>query len=505
MSFGITLGGVFLKIGIAGCMHETNTFAPGQTDLSHFKNEWVTDPSSFLDQYEGTRTGMGGVIDASRDMGFELEPLFYTQTTPSAIVAQDTAESILDIICKKIKDQASNLDGLVLILHGAMVSENWNDVEGEILSRVRDVFGSKPIAVTIDLHANVSQKMVDKADILIGYDTYPHIDAYERAYEASNLLVRQINKQIKPVTFLKTCNLLVPPISMRTDSQPMKDLLEQAFEFEKDRDVLDVSIVGGFPYADISIAGMTIIVTTDGNREKAQQIADQMYSSTIQSSQHFKPELHNLDAACSMADGIEDAPVIFVESSDNVGGGSPADATHVLKALTEKRYERFLIFISDPQGVKKALSIGENKKMVHDVGGKTDQRYGYPVIHGEPVRIEGEVRLLSDGEYMNEGKYMTGKKFSMGKTAVIEINNCPGSKVVLTENRVSPRDPQQLKILQINPEDYQIIVVKAAIAWRTMFKFEPRHIIEVDTPGCCSSNLSHFKFKNIPQEVEIIS
>lgn len=485
-------------------MHETNTFAPGFTDLSHFKNEWVTDPSAFLNLYDGTRTGMGGAIDASREIGFELVPLFYTQTTPSAIVTQDTAETILGHICTKVKEQSSNLDGLICILHGAMVSENWDDVEGEIMSRVRDILGSKPIAVTIDLHANVSQKMVDKADILIGYDTYPHVDAYERAYEACDLLVKQINRQIEPVTILKKCNLLVAPTSMRTDSQPMKELMDQAFEFEKDRDVLDVTIVGGFPYADIGIAGMTIVITADANREKAQEIADRMYRSVMQRRQQFRPKLCDIDKACNMASKMEEKPVIFVESSDNVGGGSPADATHVLEALTEKQIESFLIFIYDPEAVKNAFSVGENNKIALDIGGKTDKRYGYPVIHGDPVLIEGKVQLLSDGEYVHEGKYMTGKKFSMGRTAVIEIDNCSNSRVVITENRVSPRDPQQLKILQIEPEDYQIIVVKAAIAWRTMFKFEPKKVIEVDTAGCCSSNLSHFNYKNISDEVEII-
>lgn len=493
-----------MRIGVAGCVHESNTFAPGKTTLDQFQSDWIVGKEAFYHSYSQTSTSMGGVIEEAEREGFELVPTFYTQAVPSGIVAEEAIENIITTLINEIDKVADTLDGLVLILHGAMVGEGYQDVEGEILKRVRQTLPSMPIAITLDLHANVSDEMVDCSDIIVGYDTYPHIDMKERAEEACRLLTSYIRKEIQPVHQMERPNLLIDPSAMDTNNEPMKTLIEKAFDYEKDPEVLNIVIAGGFPYSDVSSAGASITVTTDGNKKKAQQIAQELTSWMWENRDQFRSQCIPVDQALKLTDSMNKYPTIFVESSDNVGGGSPADATHVLQSLLAHRQERFLIVISDPEAVKHAENIGVKGVFSFEVGGKTDKLYGQSHLHGEPVLIKGKVRLLSDGEFVHHGPHKTGLRASMGKTAVIALDDCPYSIVVLTEKRVSPRDINQTRSIGIVAEDFKIIVVKAAIAWKTAFGELANNVIEIDTPGCCSMNLNNFNYKNIPNHTHIL-
>ncbi|MCL6445392.1 MAG: M81 family metallopeptidase [Alicyclobacillus sp.] len=479
-----------MKVAVAGVYHETNTFAPGLTNLHDFRREWVEGNEQFRLRYQGTRTSMGGILDAAESENVELLVGLYTQAIPSATVSKNAAETIIRAVVESI--DINNADGIILIFHGAMVAENCQDVEGTILREVRSrLGGTRPIAITLDLHANISSDMVELSDILVGYDTYPHTDVYDRAVEAFQLLTKQIRGLIHPRMCLRKPAMLIAPETMVTDEGPMKELMEKAFQIENDPNVLNVTVAGGFPFSDIYDAGMAFVVTTNADSDLAAQYAQELSDTAWRMRQRFTFESVRPERAIEMACSYPQGPVVLVEESDNVGGGSPADATHILKHLVNCSC-RSLIVIRDPEAVAAAHSLGIGSTLKAHVGGKTDR------LHGDPVYIEGTVRLLSDGRYRHIGPYMTGQLAEMGRTAVVEVGNMT---LVLTQHRVPPWDLGHIKSLGLEPCDYQIIVVKAAIAWRTAFGGVAKANIYVDTPGCCSGNLTRFQYKNISHPI----
>lgn len=479
-----------MKIAVIGIFHETNTFAPGITDLACFRYEWVQGNDAFIERYSNTRTSMGGIIDALQEAGAKPNFGLYTAATPSGMVTSEAATALLDAVIDSIDSSA---DGVLVILHGAMVAQGLPDVEGEILRRVRERMGlSIPIAATLDLHANISQVMVQNANILVGYDTYPHIDAYERAIEAVNLLVRSIRGEISPVLALAQAGMLIVPQVMLTDEEgPMKEIMNRAFTMETEPLVLNVTVLGGFPYSDVPCAGVAFVVTTDGNLSLAENYADELKRMAWNSRERFLYSAYPPEEAVAKAMDMSVGPVILVEGSDNVGGGSPADATHILRHLTNQP-KKSLIMIHDTLASLQAHHLGLGARFEGEVGGKSDK------LHGDPVHINGTIETLFDGKYSHIGSYMTGQWADMGKTAVIEAGLLT---IILTEKRVAPWDPGHVSSVGLRPEDFHVIVVKSAIAWKTAFGSVGKGVVPVDTPGCCSSNLTHFQYEQLKRPI----
>lgn len=478
-----------LTIAVAGILHETNTFAPGLTTAEHFSKERSTTKEMFEQRYLGTRTSMGGVLDAAKQSGVQLEVGLYTTTTPSGMVEAGSAEQLLDELVQSVP---KHIDGLVVIAHGAMVSEQYPDFEGECLRRLRARLGDKlPIAMTLDLHANVSQEMGQLANIIVGYDTYPHVDMYERAIEAFHLLVNMINRDISPVRCVKHTQMLVVPQAMMTEEGSMKVLMDRAFAMEELEQVLNVTVIGGFPYSDVADAGMSFIVTTDNNQELANKLAAELVDLAVSMKESFAIDQLTPAEAISIALAEQEGPVILVEGSDNVGGGAPADATYLLEELVSID-QPALIVIKDEEAVQYAAGLGIGGDFKAHIGGKSDQ------LHGVPVEVTGKVKLLFDGNYRHVGPYMTGQIAAMGLTAVIE---CGKLTIVLTEKRVPPWDIGHIQYAGLDASRFKIIVAKSAIAWQTAFGPIAKKVLLVDTPGCCSANLRHIEYKHIRRPI----
>lgn len=478
-----------IRIGVAGIYHETNSFAPGVTTLNDFKDTWIDKHEVYFSKYQGTRTSMGGTIDSAQVNDVELIPGLYTETTPSGMVTEEAVDSLIDSLVDSLPDR---IDGLILILHGAMVSESYPDVEAEIVNRIRMKVGmSLPIVVTLDLHANTSETLVKNTNCIVGYDTYPHIDAYERAVEATDILIQTVKGKIKPTMAWESSRMIVPPQTMMTNKAPMKTLMQYAKELEKKPNILHVTVAGGFPFSDILDAGMSFVVTTDGDEVLAKKSAKELSQLAWELREKFTFEELTIEEAYDWTLQQNESPIIWIEGSDNVGGGSPADATHVLKFLVESD-QKSLMVIHDSEVALKAHALGVGEILDCMLGGKSDQ------LHGEPVHIRGNIRLLSDGKFKYKGPYMAGREGDMGRTAVVETDNMT---IVITEHRIPPFDINHIKSIGIDPEVYKIIVVKAAVAWKTSFGDISKGEVYLDTPGCCSANLQHFNYKHIKRPI----
>lgn len=473
-----------MRIGVAGFYHESHAFGTPMTGLEQID---LVRGERYFTTYTGTRTSMGGVIDAAPD-DWEMVPLVYATATPSGTITSAAYQQIRDELIQGVA--AAHLDGIILILHGAMSVEGIEDAEGDLLEQVRSVLRRpKPLVVTVDLHANLSERMVALADLINGYKTYPHTDPYDRAVEATKLLARMLKGEVSPVAHLEKPPLLPPVQAQGTDRAPMRELITMAQEMERDPRVLNVTVTAGFPYGDEPRVGMGLLVTTDGNPELAARLAAQLRRYAWEHREAFCVENPSAQEAVAEAMASPEWPVVLVEVADNVGGGSAGDGTELLRELLAAEAEGALITINDPQAVQEAFRAGLGGRVSTMVGGKTDR------LHGDPVPVVGQViRLRADGLFRFVGSYMTGQPHDMGPAAVIRSG---GVDIVLTSKRVMPFDVAYLQVLEIDPAAYRIIVAKSAIAWKAAFGDICQRSIEVDTPGITTVHLDRLPYQRL--------
>ncbi|HEY8448144.1 MAG TPA: M81 family metallopeptidase [Thermomicrobiales bacterium] len=477
-----------MRLITGGIMHETHTFSVEPTTLEtlsiHRGEEmWA---------YAGTNHSLGGVIDGCRDQGIELVPTLLADGVSTGTPSRETFETLLNELVERIA-AALPADAVVLTLHGAMVAEGYPDAEAEIARRVRAAVGpDMPIAVTLDYHANIGPEMVEQVNIVTTYDTYPHVDAAERAREAVDLIARTARGEIRPTMALVKPPLIPVPQAQFTARPPFKLLLDRAHELEESGEALTITIAAGFPYSDVPIAGTSILVTTDNDREKAERLAREL--AEMAWSLRDQMIVRNVPPAEAVAQAIAypEGPVILVDVGDNIGGGTPGDATVLLAELLRQGAQEATVVIADAEAARAAFAAGVGGTVTTTVGGKTDR------LHGEPVPITGYVRLLCDGKWVHEGPENAGVPVDMGPTAVVRVD---GVNIVLTSRKTMPGDLQQLKSVGIDPARQKIIVVKAAVRWRGGYQPITKHSIDVDTPGLGSVNLSSFTFKHVRRPI----
>ncbi len=473
--------------------HETNSFSPIKTEMSHFKAGGYYEGEEILDHFTGTRTPIGGYIDFANETDSILIPTVAASAVPSGIVSKEAYLQLKEKLLEGIKN-AGKIDGVLLALHGAMVVDGFPDAEGDILSSVRDLVGPNvPIAATLDFHATVTDLMVEKSDGLFGYNTYPHIDGYERALEGGHYTAKILRNEINPVHVVIRPRVSPPVVPARTGWGPIKQLMDRAFEYEKEPGVLNVSVYGGFVYSDIHDAGLAFLTTVDGDLNKAQKITEDLANEAWQIRHAFVTDMKVPQDAVRYAMSRSKGPIVLADVADNTGGGASGDGTEILRALIEQdAQDAVVVTIPDKEAVELAFEAGVGGTFRGLVGGKFDDS------HGAPVLVNGIVKLLSDGTFVHKGPMSTGVKSSMGRTAVIQ---CGGVDIIVNEERFQPLDSEVPRSVGIEPTDKKIVVVKSAVHYRASYEPIAAEIIEVDGPGLSSPNLSRFEFKHIRRPI----
>lgn len=475
------------RIAICGLWHETNTFAGTATGPDDFH---VLQGAEILSTLRGTRTPIGGFLDWTSAQGVEVLPTVFAWALPSGTVDARTYEALATRVVEETA--TARPDAVLMDLHGAMVAERCDDVEADLLGRVRDTLGSIPIGVVLDFHANTSAAFTRAVDIVTGYDTYPHVDPYDRGLETAELLGRLLDGAIQPARAWAQPPLLVPPQAQATSQAPMQDLMVRAHHSERDPAVLNVTVAAGFPYADVPCAGVSVVVTTNGAPDLARAMAEDLARAAWGAREAFAVMQLPPDEAVAQALRSTGGPVILVDSADNVGGGAPGDGTAVLDALLRARAEGAVVTVVDPDVVRAARACGEGGVVVAEVGGKSDSR------HGRPVPIRGTVRRICQSDFTYRGSYMTGRRVESGWAALLDVG---GVLLVVRERKVMPFDQEELRVLGIDPARVPIIVVKSAIAWRAAYEAMARAVIEVDTPGVCTANLRTLPYRRVRRPV----
>lgn len=487
------------RVLIAQIMHETNTFSRLATGEDAYRRRYLVTGPAMAEQFRGTRTEIGGFLEAADKFGWELVHAIAANATPSGKVTAECWALLKGAVLDAL-DKEGPVDGICLALHGAMVTETEDDAEGALLTAIRRKIGRKvPIAITLDLHANVSDEMAEQANAIIAYRTYPHIDLYERAVQAADLVNEGMMGRRELV-----CSVARPPSIDGCDHGrtsagigPMVDLLAKAAEFEKETGIHAISIHAGFQWSDIVPAGPSVAVTyCPAVSARAQTILETLvrdiWDTRDQNTVHYLPLDEAVAAAKKGRDGT-DRPLVIADATDNPGGGGYGDTTNLLRALLDAGIKNACFCpIVDPAAVEAGGAVGVGGVLEVQLGGHIDPAFG------APIACKGVVRSLTDGVFVHDGPMWKGVTMNMGPTMVLDID---GIEVVVTSNRQQTTDRQAFLTNGIDPTTKDVIVVKSAHHFRAAFEPIAREVIVTDSGSLCSHNWSAFDFKKLRRPV----
>lgn len=473
------------RIAVLGLSHETNTFSTEPYTLER-AGTGLRGPD-LVAAHEGTPSTYGGFLTDPGD-DVELVPLIAAGTTPCGpMPAADLADQLA--LMGSLLSEHGPYDGVLLSLHGAMVAEEHPDADAAIAEHVRAVVGPDvPIGVVVDMHANLDQPLIDQVDLVFPYQTNPHVDAGERGLECRRALLEVIRTGQRPAMALELVPLVVTITKQDTDTEPMAGLLTKAREYERADGVLDVSIVEGFPYADVAFLGMSVLVTHRDGTEAAGEVARRMAADVWAVREELQGSGLPVPDAVRAAMASDRQPVLLLDVGDNVGGGGPADSTVVLAELIAQRAERSLAIVFDPVAVA-ALDGAEVGSAVDVIAGARR-----PESAGEPVRLRGTLVGRGDGVY-SEPKMAHGgiRDFNAGDQVAIRLEE--GPTVVLNARRVQPVSAQQLVNVGLDPTTFAVIAAKGVNGPRAGHRDICREFIEADTPGITRSSVTGFDYQ----------
>ncbi len=483
-----------MKILAATIYHESNSFSNIATDLNKFQESGFLTADEAAAGLEGTNTVLGGFLSAARRHKFELVPLVYAAATPSGKVTREAFRILLDSLIAGLKTHEP-ADGLLLDLHGAMVSGDCDDPEGEILTQVRRAVGTElPIVGVLDLHANISETMLREATVLVGYDTYPHVDMAARGEEAGDLIVRLAEKEVRPVSALIKPPMMPTSQNMATNRDPMKTLMAMAHEAERDPRLLNISVFGGFPPADVLNAGISVVATADGELDLAKRTAEEIALKAWELRNGFLGGVMSLERAVEKAMEKHEGLITVVDIADNPDSGGPGDGPELVRILVEKGARNCsFCSIADPEVVQKAIEAGVRNRLSVLLGGKTDR------LHGRPFFLrEAYIKAIADGKFVNRGPMMTGVLKNVGRTVHLIVGEV---SIIVAERRFTPIDLEVFRMVGIEPSRMSIIGLKGKGHFRASFEPISKEIILAEGPGITGSELGRLHFTKVRRPI----
>jgi microcystin degradation protein MlrC len=479
-----------VRIAVGCFAQESHSFSPVPGSWAHFGPRELLRGQAMFEQLAGTKTEIGGALDIAQQHGIELAPLLTARASSSAgPMLREVFETIRDELLDHLR-KAGPVDGVLLVLHGAMVAEGYEDATGEVLRAFRAELGPDlPLVGTLDLHANVTQQMVNQATALVGYHTAPHIDLYETGQRGMELMFKTITGRAQPVSALRRLPMILPGENGRTTDGPYAEVMEQVNALGKRPGILDVSVFSVQPWLDIQDVGCSVVVITDGDRQLAEQEADHLADEFWKRRQAFNVELTPTSEAIRRALESGRYPFILSDSADAPSSGAPGDSTVVLEALLNAQpIKDCYLNIVDPQAVKEMIQAGVGWEVTLRVGAKF-----VPTFY-HPIEVTGYVKVISDGDFVQKGLGFQGVTFHRGRTGVLRIGHI---YLVVMERPVIQWDPELYRSVGLEPRDAQIVVVKSPAAFRAAYEPFAGEILILDAPGVCSPNLRSFPFKRV--------
>jgi len=487
------------RILIAQAKHETNTFSRLATDLDAYAKRMLLRGEEIPDALRGTNSELAGFLEIAERERWQPVYAIAADATPSGKLTAGCWARIKSAILEAL-DRQGPFDGVLLALHGAMVTETVDDGEGELLGEIRARVGDRlPIVATLDLHANVTDAMAHHANVLVTYRSYPHVDMRERGLEAAGLMARALRGAVRPRMLVRRGPQLDGADHGRSQSGPMVELLERAARHMGEPGVLVVNVQAGFPWADIHDTGPSIAVCYDANvaaaPARAAQIAEQLMAFVWEtrherSITHLSPD--DAMRRCARADS-DGRPIVLADFSDNPGGGSYGDSAALLEAMVAARVENAAFaLIADPETASIAQRAGKGAEIRARLGGKHD------AVLAPGFETTATVVSLSDGRMVYEGPMQRGLRVSMGPSAVLRVG---GVEVVVSSNRFQPYDRQFFLSQGIDPAAKRVVAVKSAHHFRAAFEPIASEVLVVDAAGITSPDPKKFPYRRLRRPI----
>lgn len=485
------------RILLAGLFHETHSFTEEVTGLADFAIRRGDDVLA----RRGDGSTIDGFLEVADAEGWDIVPVADYAALPSGIVAHEVLENFWAELRTTLDAAlAHGLDGIWLALHGAMVTTECLDPEGELLSRLRAVPGAEdlPVFAVFDLHANFTGAMARHANGLVAYRENPHIDARDAAVRSAMLLARALKEKSAPRMLARNAPIIWAPPGTGTADRPMRDLeaLARAIEAESP-EIWAVNVIGGYSFSDVPEAGVAFSVVTTGSQAPAEAALDRLERLAIELRDFGRPEEWDLDAALADIKSKSGGPYLVVEPADNIGGGAPGDDTAVLRGFLKHGFTNAAVAIADPEAVAALAGAkpGETRRL--SIGGK-GSRLGAGPIDADAIFISS-----SDGNFTLEDRNShlaasQGVHFSMGPCALVRIE---GVTVLLSSRKTPPFDLGQLRSQGIIPEKLFAIGVKAAVAHRRAYDPIAKGSYTVATSGPCSSVLTSLPYRRLRRPI----
>ncbi|HSS14500.1 MAG TPA: M81 family metallopeptidase [Rhizomicrobium sp.] len=489
------------RVFIAGIFHETHSFSGDTTGLEGF----VIHRGAEILARRGDASQVDGFLSVAEREGWEVVPSAVYTGGASGTVDHAVFEAFWSEVKPALETALTQgLDAIHLSLHGAMVTSECDDPEGELMARIRATPGAEklPIYCVGDLHGTMTPQMGDLSDCVIYYRECPHTDAYDSAVLSSELLARCLKSGVRPKHFVLVTPIVWPPTGTGTRDGPMRALEDAARRIEKTvPGVLAVNVVGGYSFSDVPFAGVSFSIITEGDETAAQAALRELAGIAWDMRQGGIPKQHDLDQVVrefkfdrrARAKG----PVLLVEPADNIGGGAPGDGTDVMRALLKYDVQGAGVALADAQSVSALADVPIGGKITLPIGGK-----GSPLDPG-PVTLEVELVSRSNGVFELEDKHShlvgsLGKIIDMGPSAVVKHR---GLTILLTSKKLPPFDLGQWRSQGINPEELSMIGIKAAVGHRVAYGKIASGEYTVNTSGPCTSDITRLPYTKLRRPV----
>ena len=473
------------RVLIAELQQETATFNPHLTQYEDFR---VLRGGAIVEELRGTNTEIAGALDIFAEHGaVEVVPTFAAWAVPHGPVADAVLDRLIQEIIAAVA-QVSDVDAVLLVLHGAMASETEFDPEGRLLEAVRECVGAIPIVASLDFHAVITDRMLRTADIMVGYHTYPHTDFYETGARAARTLLAMLNDGATPTTARVKIPLMARGDELLTDTGRFGDAIRMCQALEASPGGLAANIYLSNPFTDVPDLRSYVIVTTDGDKARAKAEAERIAAFMWENRDLWMAELTPLPEAVALAQATPGLTV-FSDAADATSSGAPGDSNAVLKALLAQNYAgRALIPLIDAPAVAAAFAAGVGSAITMPLGGTMD-----PGRH-TPFTTTVYVKSLHDGEFA----YENGVVEQAGRTAVLTIGNIT---VLTTERLILFVGRRVFQAFGLEPQDFSLVVAKSPNGFRTWYESIAARIVHLDTPGSASLNLHALPYEHCARPI----
>jgi len=472
--------------------HEANTFASHPTTYEAYCSKGALIGEEILIKHRGTPSWIGGIMQAAEEDGVELIPSF-ALTSANPILTRECVEGVLSHVLPLLEAHKHEVDGICFIVHGAGVSEDTDDLESYVFEKFREIVGPDiPIASALDLHGNLSQRMLELSDALVGIKQYPHIDKFEAGYLAMKTLARIIRGESKPRMALCRLPMLLSLNASCTFDPPFPEINAYLKRYTQEHGLIDATFFHGFPYADIPDSTASVLVLGEGDVDKAaREIASYIWDRR----RCFQAPTMTVAEALDQAQAfVGEGYVVINEASDNPGAGCPGDGTYLLGEMLKRNLPGSIFgYMYDPEAVDEIFRHAPGDRIDLTLGGKTEP------IHGRPLEIRGaEICSLSDGNFIHTSPNRFGLPARLGRCARIRVGNV---EIVVASVLTQTFDDGPFRVTGADLGQYRYVALKSSQHFRAYFDKRAAAIFPADPPGLCCSNLHNFAFRNIPRPV----